>query len=157
MAKYATTSAKNIMKRSLHAILSPHPTDSEVAALWNYFVSACAYCGIQLDKAARNGHMDHVVPSSRGGTNSIFNHVLSCGRCNGDAKREATWETYLAQAVPDLTVRSERAAKITQWLARATPATPPFADPRVDAVINRALEAFDQAVTELRALRDHGA
>jgi len=40
--------------------------------------AVCQYCGIE----AQVGHVDHVVPLSRGGTDTIDNLVWSCRKCN---------------------------------------------------------------------------
>lgn len=37
----------------------------------------CAYCGTTRDLG-----LDHVVPTSRGGSHRLFNLVLACGPCN---------------------------------------------------------------------------
>lgn len=86
MAKDTPSMAKNKIRRSLIAICDPHPSRKEVDALWAYFDSQCAYCRKPLDRASRVGHMDHLIPTTEGGSNSIFNHALSCGKCNGDDK-----------------------------------------------------------------------
>lgn len=41
----------------------------------------CYWCnkGLRLKHSATK---DHVLPRSKGGTNDMFNLVLSCGRCN---------------------------------------------------------------------------
>lgn len=41
----------------------------------------CAYCGKELDPFLM-WHVDHVIPSSRGGDNSLFNLLPSCRSCN---------------------------------------------------------------------------
>lgn len=38
----------------------------------------CYYCGVKLDKY----HVDHVIPLSRGGSNSPDNLVIACPSCN---------------------------------------------------------------------------
>ena len=86
--------AKNLMRRALWAVVDPLPTDSEVEGLWSYFDSCCAYCGVRVDRGARGGHLDHLKPSAAGGTNEVFNHVLSCPRCNGDDKRDEPWDKF---------------------------------------------------------------
>jgi len=38
----------------------------------------CPYCG----KSFKNGHIDHIIPVSKGGTNARDNLVYCCQRCN---------------------------------------------------------------------------
>ena len=52
----------------------------------------CIYCGIHASKAKME--IEHVVPRSRGGTNSLNNLVLSCHACN-QAKGSQDIQTYL--------------------------------------------------------------
>lgn len=59
-------------------------TGSELQALWRAD-SNCRYCGIGL--AWREWTVDHAVPFSRGGGNTIDNIVMACRRCNA---RKAT-------------------------------------------------------------------
>ena len=51
----------------------------------------CAYCG----QAKRNDAIepDHVIPLSKGGSNSIHNIVPSCQPCNGD-KRDLSLDDW---------------------------------------------------------------
>ena len=45
----------------------------------------CTYCGKTLNTAldpAANPTVDHIVPSSRGGTAALSNLVLACRSCN---------------------------------------------------------------------------
>lgn len=153
-AKDTPSMAKNKIRRSLLAIIDPHPGRAEIDELWGYFQSSCAYCGILISRIARNGHLDHVVSSALGGSNCIHNHVLACARCNGDDKREEFWESFLARKVTDPALAAARHAQISNWLARsATVSAAPQLIARVDAIIDRALADFDVAVGELRALR----
>lgn len=39
----------------------------------------CYYCGKEIKQ---RGHWDHVFPRARGGSNSTFNLVYACARCN---------------------------------------------------------------------------
>lgn len=52
----------------------------------------CIYCGVHASKAKMQ--IDHVVPKSKGGTNSLNNLVLSCNACN-QAKGSQDVQTYL--------------------------------------------------------------
>ena len=52
----------------------------------------CIYCGIHASKAKME--IEHVVPRSRGGTDSLNNLVLSCHECN-QAKSSQDVQTYL--------------------------------------------------------------
>jgi 5-methylcytosine-specific restriction endonuclease McrA len=40
----------------------------------------CWYCG--LDLTHRTRHLDHIIPTSRGGKNEIDNYALTCKFCN---------------------------------------------------------------------------
>lgn len=150
--------AKNMIKRSLLAIIDPYPSKAEIDLLWKYFQSSCAYCGVEINRESRTGHMDHVVSSALGGSNSIYNHVLSCSRCNGDEKREESWRSFLQRKADSQSLLAERHNRISQWLAHLpAPTTEAHSiQPQVDAIINNALNNFDAAVKELRALRAGG-
>lgn len=52
----------------------------------------CIYCGIHASKAKME--IEHVVPKSKGGTDSLNNLVLSCHECN-QAKGSQDVQTYL--------------------------------------------------------------
>ena len=54
-------------------------TGSELQALWRAD-STCRYCRIGL--AWREWTVDHAVPFSRGGANTIDNIVMACRSCN---------------------------------------------------------------------------
>ena len=150
--------AKNIIKRSLLAVIDPYPSKAEIDLLWKYFQSSCAYCGVEIPRESRTGHMDHVVSSALGGSNSIYNHVLSCSRCNGDEKREESWQSFLTRKATSQSLLTERHNRISQWLAQLPAPTPEMQkiQSQVDDVINHALNNYDAAVKELRALRAGG-
>ena len=44
--------------------------------LFNKYNGQCVYCGAKAEE------IDHIVPKSKGGTNSIYNLVASCRACN---------------------------------------------------------------------------
>ena len=157
MPKDTPSMAKNKIRRALMAILDPYPSTSEVNDLWAYFGSACAYCGRAIVKASRTGHMDHVLSAAQGGTNSVHNHVLACAICNGDEKREESWEVFLAAKVQDPVQASERSARIKSWLARHDGDTlSPELQAEAEAIVAEAVGSFDEAVKKLRALRGSG-
>lgn len=155
MAKHTASLARNQIARCLREILDPHPSSEDVARLWDYFKHACAYCGKPLNRADRNGHLDHLVPPGAGGTNNIHNLVLACGRCNGDAKREAEWTSFLAATAPP-GERRRRGLLIRNWMKQATPARSSgtsAAQLEAEKIIARALRSFNLAVKKLRKLR----
>ena len=53
MAAYSLSQAKNYIGRTLRKAVEPEPTEKEIADLWNYFQSSCAYCGVTLKRAER--------------------------------------------------------------------------------------------------------
>lgn len=150
--------AKNKIRRSLLAILDPHPSDSEVEELWRYFQSQCAYCGIEIARESRSGHLDHVIASTLGGGNGIHNCVLSCGRCNGDEKREEDWRIFLRRKAESAQLAEVRAERIEVWLSRAPAARlSPEAAQQAQAIIADAITHYEDAVARVRALRHVGA
>jgi len=58
----------------------------------------CAYCGRPLDPFG-TWQIDHVIPSSRDGTDEISNLVASCRRCNSRKKNKtpAEFKEYLTK------------------------------------------------------------
>lgn len=53
----------------------------------------CFYCGKHV---GQNGHIDHFIPLSRGGTNLVSNLRLSCKKCNS-AKKDKMPEEFIIQ------------------------------------------------------------
>jgi hypothetical protein len=45
----------------------------------------CEYCLARQDVAGYTLHLEHVVPSARGGTNAASNRTLACSPCNVEA------------------------------------------------------------------------
>jgi hypothetical protein len=154
MPKDTPSMAKNKMRRCLVAIYDPHPSKTEVNELWQYFESRCAYCGEPIERDSRTGHLDHLIPAAEGGRNSLYNHALSCARCNGDEKREESWQSFLAIKATDSEVYKQRQEKIEHWLslAPAAVANPKFLA-QAEAIIDEAIQSFESAVEKMRALR----
>lgn len=66
-------------------------TASQIECLYQEQNSRCAYCGITLHGEY---HIDHAIPLSRSGANSVENILIACGYCNrskGD-KMLTEWE-----------------------------------------------------------------
>lgn len=158
MPKDTPSMAKNKIKRSLSAICDPHPSPTEVNELWEYFNSSCAYCGIQLERESRTGHLDHLIPSTEGGRNDIHNHALSCASCNGDEKREEAWLSFLKKKLPaDEAVFQKRKSRIDHWISLApTKENPEDFVNKVNKIIQGAIGDFERSVEKMRELRAKG-
>lgn len=158
MSKDTPSMAKNKIRRSLVAILDPHPTGAEIEKLWAYFGSTCAYCGVSIQRGSRTGHLDHVLSSAQSGCNDVHNHVLSCARCNGDEKRDQAWQDFLARKSQSAAINTARREKIEAWLAMAPAcAISADADEKLHQLIGEVIAHYDEAVAQLRALRDINA
>lgn len=145
------------MRRSLGAIFDPPPSKTEVDRLWGYFESRCAYCDTMINRESRTGHLDHLEPSSEGGSNNIHNHVLSCARCNGDEKREKPWRLFLQEKSETSQAFQAKNEKIIQWLSQA-PALglSPEVRAESESIVKEAIENFERSVEKMRALRRNG-
>jgi 5-methylcytosine-specific restriction endonuclease McrA len=88
----------NPEKRRMHARPSEHRrkailkgssgsfTTLEWATLLKTYDNRCAYC-----KKRKKLTVDHVIPLSKGGTNTIGNIIPACGSCNS-SKRDKLWD-----------------------------------------------------------------
>ncbi len=154
MAKMTAGYAKNTIRRALRAVVDPEPSEKEVVKIWDFFSSACAYCGRNLKKGAREGHVDHLVPATAAGTNHISNRVLSCSVCNGDEKGDEPWLNFLRAKTKDQTLFKNRRKRIEDWMSRNTPLNPSAINSELlKSVTESAVAAFDEAVTRLRGAK----
>lgn len=115
MPPVSTAFAKNVVRRALMQIADPAPDRRQQLLIWDFFGSACAYCGRVLTKETKEGHIDHLVPASLGGRNHIANRVLACAPCNEKEKRDAPWEGFLETKCTDKQVRAHRRSRIEEW------------------------------------------
>lgn len=109
--------ARNAIKKCLKEIIYPRTTKQDIGKIWVYFKNRCAYCGITLIKESRKGHIDHLHSEMKGGSNRLSNLVLTCATCNGDEKREASWNEFLAyKCATDNKTYRERSRQIANWI-----------------------------------------
>ncbi|HGY11717.1 MAG TPA: HNH endonuclease [Desulfobacterales bacterium] len=135
--------------------MDPLPSKTETNQFWEYFEFCCAYCGVSIERKSRTGYMDHLVPTSEGGSNNIHNHALSCARCNGDEKREKLWDTFLATKSQDVSTHKKCKEKIERWLSLA----PSFLKNQeivteTEEIIKEAIGNFEKSVNKMRVLRE---
>ncbi|GAB3739945.1 hypothetical protein GCM10028794_24100 [Silanimonas algicola] len=69
----------------------PKASAAELAGLRQRQKDQCAYC---LAPLFLGGHVDHMVPLARGGTNDASNLVYACEQCNTE-KHAKTAREYL--------------------------------------------------------------
>lgn len=155
MPNFTPSTAKNHMRRTLTALLDPHPKPEHVSALWEHFGGFCAYCGRKLNRGKREGHRDHLVSHAEGGANTIYNSVLACAMCNGNEKRETDWKAFLRTKASSPELREQRKAAIDAWRRKGRGLAPlsPVARTKAETIIATALAHFDEAVEQVRALR----
>lgn len=137
-----------MMRRATEEIVDPGPRS--VDQLWEFFNGRCVYCGRELNRGLREGHVDHA--ESAGG-NHLGNLVLACGGCNGDEKREADWRVFLSlKAGDDEATFREREARILRWFAlNPSPAARASAEvTRIRGEVDELVAAFGAKCAELR-------
>jgi hypothetical protein len=135
------------MGRAVDSILDPWP--ATIGPIWDFFASECAYCGIQLVKTERLGHIDH---ATAGEGNHLGNLVLACSICNGDEKLDTGWRKFLELKVGDLAVRQGRMDRIERW-QQLHPKPERAASPEiaaVDAELREMIVAFGEKCAQLR-------
>jgi hypothetical protein len=151
-ASFTPSFSKNVIRRSLRAVLDKHPSDAEVMRLWRHFDDHCAYCDESIPQGSTQARLDHLVS---GGTNHISNRVPACAQCNDEEKRDAPWEPFLKSKTPaeQFEVRKKR---ILDWVASASIAGGATTDPSAAAEdeIEAVIAAYDAALTKIRASRN---
>lgn len=146
---------KNMIKRSLCEIIDPNPSSKDKDRIWDYFGCECAYCGKKIRKGFKEGHIDHLVSSSCGGSSGVGNRVLSCAACNEAEKRDMPWEEFLIQKCPNNDVLRKRKDKILEWQAsnkKVIINSEIIA--KIVAMSNEVATFYDQKVKAARQLRD---
>lgn len=109
--------ARNAIKKSLKALIDPPPKDNEKKKIWQYFNNSCAYCGQDIEKESRKGHIDHLHAETDNGANKLSNLVLTCSTCNGDEKREMNWLNFLkVKCGIDDKSFADRKDRIENWI-----------------------------------------
>ena len=63
--------------------------------LWDLYIhqrASCWYCGVHILYHGPTSHVDHVVPLSAGGLNSICNLAWACAKCDEEKSNSLPWE-----------------------------------------------------------------
>ena len=141
---------RNAIRRGLHELLDRSLSNWEKHRLWEFFESSCAYCGLKLIRSERKGHVDHLVSRANAGTNGLANCVLACSTCNGDEKRDESWETFLLRKCADETTLRMRRSRIEQWVAKNASASSGVSKDFIEQEIARVLSEFDSACAAIR-------
>lgn len=70
---------------------------------WNH---QCAYCG-----SDKNLTLDHITPTSKGGSNRVTNVLCACKDCNKSKGHTAWYDWYMKQSF----FTTERLSDIIEW------------------------------------------
>jgi CRISPR/Cas system Type II protein with McrA/HNH and RuvC-like nuclease domain len=144
---------KNMIGRSFKELVDPSPTKKDKRRIWEFFASKCAYCGKELDKNKKEGHIDHLVSSSVGGPNHVSNRVLSCASCNEEEKLDKDWRGFLLAKVADKQLAETRKSKIVEWQKQnAFIGVRKALMKEIDSAIHAVVNVYDQKVRHIRKL-----
>jgi hypothetical protein len=152
-ANYSPSFAKNIIRRSLKAIIDPHPTKAQLGLLLAHFGDSCAYCGKRIHVYPKDAQLDHVISD---GPNNISNRLYACEDCNEKEKRDADWQVFLRAKAKSDEEFSTRAQLIQQWLdlhANIYVELDEGTRTKLDSEIAMALKAFDESLATIRSMR----
>jgi 5-methylcytosine-specific restriction endonuclease McrA len=77
-------------QRKMHAQGTHTPEQT-----WDLYINqraSCGYCGVHIPFWGPLSHLDHMIPLSKGGLNSIANMVWACASCDEDKSNWLLWE-----------------------------------------------------------------
>ena len=85
----------------------------------------CEYCRASESQTGQDCVVDHVIPTSRGGTNEFDNLCLSCGWCNSFKQAQVDgWEEVSHRRVRFFHPRRDRWSKHFRWNRERTRIVP---------------------------------
>jgi 5-methylcytosine-specific restriction endonuclease McrA len=114
-SRYCQRKSHKATRRAVELGAAGTYTWAEVMRLYLKF-GGCAYCG-----GSEDIQPDHVVPLSRGGSNSITNVVPACGPCNSDKGSKSLAEWYASRQTRGLAaVALTAAASHLTWACLAS-------------------------------------
>lgn len=155
-SRFSPSLAKNMMRRSLRAVVDPHPRDEEIAEAWQFFDGLCVYCGKAIALGSKDMHLDHIDSETVGGANHISNRAPACANCNEKEKRELPWLEFLERKASSPEELVTRHQKILAWIGRFSPEARRLDDElrrEVGEEIGHAIAAYDVALERLRSRR----
>ena len=147
---------RNMIRRSLSEIVDSAPAKKDIAEIWRFFKSECAYCGKVLERGKKEGHIDHLISASSGGPNHLSNRVLACSTCNEKEKLDTPWDLFLERKIKDARFRRQRMKKIREW-QRLTGEDVSARSAQLNALVEKAcdevLGLYSRKVEEIRSRR----
>lgn len=149
-AKYKPSFAKNMIRRSLRGEIDSPPLDHEIAKAIDHFNNHCAYCGTDLQDIRMQ--LDHLDSE---GTNHISNRVPACANCNESEKLDKPWEAYLLSKSSNEEVYLGRRKLISDWIDISLQDISEVKEllSIVESEIESAINAYDKALSRIRAIR----
>ena len=148
---------KNLMRRGLRLLVDPNLSAEDKRRIYAFFDGRCAYCGDQIDG---NGQLDHLIPTSKRGSNHISNRVLSCGDCNAKRNSIPSGDSSSPSNERAKRISSQmRQQKIEQWISECGDALviPDAILSVVHEESDRVVEEYDIAVRRIREARRNNA
>jgi 5-methylcytosine-specific restriction endonuclease McrA len=96
----ASRAYRRLRLRSQKLGIPMEVTTKEIRLLLDVFDGRCSYCSKRPEKS-KNLHLDHLVPISEGGRNTLANLIPACIRCNSSKGTKPVVTHFLTKKVPD--------------------------------------------------------
>jgi 5-methylcytosine-specific restriction endonuclease McrA len=137
---------RSLKQRSAKVNIPMEVTPREIRLLFDVFEGKCAYCGERPEKE-RNLHLEHIVPLSEYGRNTLSNLLPACVHCNLSKGNKPLVTHFLDKKFPD-----DNFALVVDYIALLTggkkgDVVRDLTDEHIGYLIKQERQALDKEIT----------